>query len=240
MKQHSKAYYNNINEVLEALNNSNIDYLVLRNYDNLLEDEIYMDGHGDIDLLCADSRKLASALHAIDHPGHIKNGEGNGTHYFIFINNVQVSLDLRHIGDGYYCEKWERDLLDRRRKHEGFYVLSTDDYFYSLIYHAIFQKHTFSKEYQQRLQKMAEKLGIETKNYSLSFFVNLLESHMKKHGYHYEYPKDKHVPLKREHIQDKSLFVMHSSRYWEHLIFETKVNAMALLVKIYHKTIKRK
>src|SRR5690554_5015487 len=98
-----KGYFDTIQELIEHLNASSVAYAVLRNYDNLLEDEIYMEGHGDIDLICEDSMKLASEIGAVDHPGHVKNGQGNGTHYIVYINNVEVSLDLRHVGDGYYC-----------------------------------------------------------------------------------------------------------------------------------------
>jgi|SRR5690554_775385 len=239
MNNKNRAQFKNIHQVIERLNASTVGYAVLRNYDNLLEDEIYMDGHGDIDLICENSIKLASDIGALDHPGHVRNGEGNGSHYIIYIDGVEVSLDLRHIGDGYYCEQWERDILERRRLHNGFYVLSEEDYFYTLVYHAIFQKDTFSKNYQGRLKKMGEDLGVEIKSNSIPFYVNLLEEHMKQHGYHYEYPVDKHVPLKRKYIQDKSLFKFHFSRYIEHLRFDTKVKLIETMVKIKHKILNK-
>ena len=213
-------------------------YAVLRNYDNLLEDEIYMEGHGDIDIMCKNSRELASFLGAVDHPGHVKNGIGNGTHYLIYIDNVEVSLDLRHVGDGYYCEKWEREMLERRILHNGFYVLSEEDHFYTLIYHSIFQKNSFSKDYQTRLKEMGENLGKKILNNSIPFYVSILEKYMELNNYYYEYPRDKHVPLKRQHIQNKSLFVIDYSRYIAHLLFETKVNLLELMVQLKHKVIK--
>lgn len=38
----------NIQSFVDALNNSGVPYLVLRNYENLLSPEIYVDGHGDM------------------------------------------------------------------------------------------------------------------------------------------------------------------------------------------------
>ena len=35
---------------------------ILRNYDNLLDDEIYMGGHGDVDLICEDSTVFAKSF----------------------------------------------------------------------------------------------------------------------------------------------------------------------------------
>lgn len=239
MQHYKKGHFDSIHKLIKHLNASSVAYAVLRNYDNLLEDEIYMDGHGDIDLICEDSRKLASDIGAIDHPGHVKNGQGNGTHYIVYIDNVEVSLDLRHVGDGYYCEKWQKDILENRKLHNGFYVLSQEDYFYTLIYHAIFQKDKFTKEYQKRLRKMGEDLGITIQNNTIPFYVNLLEKHMRQHDYYYEYPMDKHVPLKRKYIQDNSLFKFHFSRYIEHLRFETKVKMIASLVKLKHTIFKK-
>lgn len=240
MQHYKKGHFDSIHKLIKHLNASSVAYAVLRNYDNLLEDEIYMDGHGDIDLICEDSRKLASDIGAIDHPGHVKNGQGNGTHYIVYIDNVEVSLDLRHVGDGYYCEKWQKDILENRKLHNGFYVLSDEDHFFTLVYHAIFQKEVFSVEYQERLKKMSDDLEIFIQDSTVEFYVSLLEKHMKERSYVYEYPVDKHVPLRRRHIQDKSLLVMHNSRYIEHVLFEAKVDLMAFLVKIYHKVKKKK
>lgn len=50
--------YTHIADMFDRLNKAGCEYVVLRNYDNLLEDEIYMAGHGDIDMLCRDVKKL--------------------------------------------------------------------------------------------------------------------------------------------------------------------------------------
>ena len=51
--------YRSFQEVINILNASGAPYLVLRNFDNLLEKEMYQDGHGDVDMLVADSRQVA-------------------------------------------------------------------------------------------------------------------------------------------------------------------------------------
>ena len=48
--------YRSFQEVINILNASGAPYLVLRNFDNRLEKEMYQDGHGDVDILVADSR----------------------------------------------------------------------------------------------------------------------------------------------------------------------------------------
>ena len=93
--------YRSFQEVINILNASGAPYLVLRNFDNLLEKEMYQDGHGDVDMLVADSRQIVDILKAQTYSSH---GD-DGTHYWIQIDGKKVSLDLRYVGDGYYCEK---------------------------------------------------------------------------------------------------------------------------------------
>ena len=46
-------------------------------------------------------------------------------------------------------------MLDNRRQSKfGFYVLESDDYFYSLCYHALFHKRKLSEEYRKKLSNM--------------------------------------------------------------------------------------
>ena len=42
--------YTNIADMFDRLNKASCEYVVLRNYNNLLEDDIYMAGHGDVDI----------------------------------------------------------------------------------------------------------------------------------------------------------------------------------------------
>lgn len=231
--------YNSIKEVFEILHAQKIDYAILRNYNNLLEDDIYMDGHGDIDIICADSLAIVNALDAYSNNTDKRDGIGNGTHYYIFLKSKKVSLDLRHIGDDYYCEKWQRDMLETKVWKDGFFVLEDKQHFYSLIYHAILQKHSFSLEYQDRLKRMGEELGIPVTSTKSSFFMEILERYMKLNNYTYNYPSDKFVPLLKKHILDRSLLVIDYRKYFQHIRFEAKVKCIELMVFIYHKTIKR-
>lgn len=232
--------YKSMKEVFDILNQNQIVYAVLRNYDNLLEDEIYMDGHGDVDLICADSDLLAETIKANPQEFHMKKGMSDLVHYYFHLNGNYVSLDLRHIGDGYYCEKWQREMLDRRTMHNGFYVLNEEDHFYTLVYHAIFQKKIFTKEYKERLTKMAKDLNLNVGNAQIQDFVFLLEKYMKANAYRYQYPVDKIIPLKKQYIQDKTLFDFDFKNWSRNFIFQTKVNGIETLVRLKHKMIKPK
>jgi hypothetical protein len=220
-----KYSYSTIKEVFDLLHHYEIEYVVLRNYDNILENEIYMDGHGDIDLLCSNSVELAKKIKANPDVNHFNNGLHDKVHYFFYINNNSVSLDLRFVGDNYYCEKWEKEMLERRVLHKGFYVLSDEDHFYSLIYHAIFQKECFSEEYNKRLIEMAEKLNIKLTDRAIPSFVSVLESYMKKNHYQYVYPKDKYVPFMKKYIIDQSIFKFITADWFNHIKYH-KINEL--------------
>lgn len=225
--------FQDIQSFVDSLNNSCIPYLVLRNYENLLSPEMYVEGHGDIDLLCADSRLLAEKVGARTYKNKVKEVCDDGVHYYVLVAGKQVSLDLRSVGDGYYCQKWQQEMLDRRVLKDGFYVMCEQDYLYSLIHHAILQKRTFSDEYRSRLTEMCNRLHISMKDDSVQSFILLLESYMEEHGYTYVYPRDIFVPLNTRYINSK-LLEQNVFLAFQHWKFDTKVAIIDLLVKVKH------
>ena len=218
---------------VHALNNSGVPYLVLRNYENLLSPEIYVGGHGDIDLLCTDSRLLAEKVGARSYNNKVKEVCGDGVHYYVLVAGKHVSLDLRSIGDGYYCTLWQKGMLERRVLWNGFYVMNDYDYLYSLIHHAILQKRFFSDEYRFRLTEMCNRLHIKKKDDSAQSFIMLLEEYMGEHGYTYTYPTDTFVPLNKKYISCR-LLEPNAALAYKHWKFDTKVAFIEFLVKIKH------
>lgn len=219
--------YTSIADMFYRLNEAGCDYVVLRNYDNLLEDNIYMAGHGDIDMLCRDVKQVVNTIGA--KTCRPQYGElGDNVHFYIVYKGKKVSIDIRSVGDGYYCEQWEISILRNRVPYKCFYVMDEENHVYSLIYHAIFQKPALSEEYQYRLSQM---LCTELK--SEPQLIDLLEKYMKHHGYKYVYCKDFYVPL-RLCMHDKSLCNYTWNERWPHFKFDTRVRLIALLVKIKH------
>lgn len=219
--------YDNIADMFARLNESGVPYVVLRNFDNLLEDSIYMAGHGDIDMLCLDMKQTVDAIKA--KPSNPELGEyGDGTHFYIVYKSKKVSVDVRSVGDGYYCEAWEKNILATRVQHECFYIMNDENHLYSLIYHAIFQKPALSEEYQQRLSYM---IG---RNSSESELIDSLEDYMRANGYFYVYAKDFRVPL-RQCMHDRTICRYSFAERWPHLKYDTKLKTIDLLVKVKHK-----
>ena len=226
--------YNNIIEVFDILNKNQIIYLVLRNYENLLKQEMYLDGHGDVDLLCKDSQEIVRLLDAKTDRKDQYPYKGDGIHYYIYVGGERVSLDLRTVGDGYYCEMWEENLLKNKVFYNGFYVMDEEAYFYTLIYHAILQKPALSEEYMLRLSEMAQRQGIMVADCSEKGFIPILEKYMRKEGYTYTYPIDFMVPA-RFQLVSRGMIVRNWDRWLRHQLFWSKMRIIEMMVWFKHK-----
>ena len=225
--------YKDIESFVERLNGCGVPYLVLRNYENMLSPGIFVDGHEDLDLLASDSWELANAIGAKPYTNKVREICSDGTHFYVVIGGRQISLDIRHSGDGYYCTEWERDMLERRIVKNGISVMSDEDYFYSYIHHTILQKRRFTGEAKGRLCEMAGRLGIALSDAEPKTFIGLLEKYMRSFGYRYTYPTDTFVPLNSSYI-DRKLIERDWSLAFRHWKFDTKVRIIELLVKIKH------
>ena len=223
--------YTDISGFVNALNDSQIPYLIIRNYEDMLSSGMFTAGHEDIDLLTTDSRLLASAIGAKAYTDKVKAVCNDGVHYYIIIGEKEVSLDIRSVGDGYYCTEWQRDMLERRIMMSNFYVMEQYDYFHSLLYHAILQKRNFSREYRDKLKVMSDRLSIMLPGDTPYGFVRMLEKYMKKNGYTYTYPTDTFVPLNTKYI-DKELLQRNISLAYRHWKFDSRVRLIELLVKM--------
>ena len=229
-----KVRFYKIADVFDVLNKNQISYLVLRNYENLLKPEMYLDGHGDLDLLCEDSQEIVRLLDAKTDRKDQYPYKGDGIHYYIYVGGERVSLDLRSVGDGYYCEMWEVNLLKNKVFYNGFYVMDEEAYFYTLIYHAILQKPALSEEYMLRLSEMAQRQGIIVSNYSENGFISILEKYMRKEGYTYTYPVDYMVPARFQLVSRDMIFI-NWDRWLRHQLFWSKTRVIEMLVWVKHK-----
>ncbi len=177
--------------------NNKADYIVLRNYEEFIVGD-FNNEHPDIDILCSDR---SSFLTIIQSESRSKVKE-NVIHRVILVKGKEVALDIRQIGDGYYDEKWEIEMLNKRKLLNDFcYVMDDTNYYYSLIYHALVQKNTLSKDYERRLIDMAMNLNLPL---SIPLTTKELEAYMKTKGYVYTYPQDLGVITNFSNI-DKSL-----------------------------------
>ena len=171
--------------VFNALND-NFPYIVIRNFEDFFN-SLLMDDHADLDLLCKkkDRKKIIRLLEA-----EPRLDRDDGIHFQFQVASQQIPLDIRYDGDGYYDKNWEKAMLRSRiLDPRGFYRMNADEYFWSLLYHALYHKGTISKEYLLRLEEMKPELfpadqgGLEA---HLSRF-------MRKHHYYYTISKDHYL-----------------------------------------------
>lgn len=174
--------WESIESFFSALND-NVDYIVLRNFEGLVEGRLFNEVHPDIDVLCKDVEKLLFYAKVGDNINQKKIGRQQ-----IKIDGRFVRLDVRFVGDGYYDKQWEDEMLTRRRLIKGLcYVPDETDYLFSLIYHALVQKNKLSEDYEFRIKQIASNLG---KSLSDPLSTKELEVYMRSKGYKYTYPSD--------------------------------------------------
>lgn len=170
----------------------NCNYLILRNYEGLFDD-VCLEGHNDIDVLCSSIRDRRIMVKELNAEPRI--GVDNGIHYKFLYNKQEIALDIRMVGDGYYDLQWQKNMLKNKQLDDrGFFVMSSEDYFMSLIYHAIYQKECLSEEYRRRLSDMAKAFPeYSSINGEQIEFENCLLGYMKEHHYYYTKPYDHYV-----------------------------------------------
>lgn len=149
--------WSNIDQVFYVLNNC-CNYLILRNFEELPND-LFVEGHNDIDILCESEKDTSLTLNAQKvHELEYRS------QYKLVIDNYEIFIDLRYLGDNYYYDLLEKHMLDNKVYNKnGFYTLNDDYYFYTLMYHGLVQKPSISPEYVSRLISMdKEKINENT------------------------------------------------------------------------------
>ena len=171
--------WKDLKELLYVLNSTS-NYVILRNFEGLPENfDNY--SHNNVDILTDDFLRMPYLANGGKSPIN------NIFSHIVQIGNKKIPFDYGFPGDGYYDEKWSKEILERRVFCNGFYVPADEDYFYSLFYHAIFYQKKVSDEYKTKLLDLAKKLFID--EISVSLFDDIeestifLETYMKKMGY---------------------------------------------------------
>lgn len=222
MKHYS---WSNINEFFDALN-KRCNYVILRNYEEITETNFLCEGHADIDFLTDDVCIFVDTMKA--YPRFVTD---DLIHYFVNISGIEVEVDVRHVGDDYYCKKWELKMLESKKRINNFYVLDDINYYYSLIYHAVLQKDFLSNEYKKRLYRMAQNNMITANSETEQ--LNELIKFMKKHSYIFCYPDDYCVPLRVNLVPSKMV-----RKYYKVVIRKIKWKTLGKLSKIKRKILR--
>lgn len=189
--------YSSIRSLFYVLNNT-ISYCVLRNHE-CLPDEYTVEGHGDIDLLVEDKNYIyhLTAAQAV-FP------ETYRVYSVIKIAGKEVPFDFRFVGDDYYDQLWEQQILDSKvLAQDLYYVPNDENQFYSLLYHAYIQKNVVKDDYIPKLHTYADKIGI---HYSANTkdAVALLDRFLAEKHYEYVRPQDHTVIYNKENLKQSN------------------------------------
>lgn len=198
-----------VKDMFYALNNCT-RYAILRNYE-VLPDEIYVNEHNDIDLICESKEDAGYVLNAVP-----VFSEEYRVHNKVKVEGKIAYFDLRYIGDNYYTKKLEERILNNRVYNEkGFYTLNKEDYFYTLIYHATIQKLDFRDDYKNRLKNM------HIENFETDEdFIEGLKKWLIENEYPIERPIDKTV-----------IFNKHIVNQMGNLLYKTEIEEEVSLLK---------
>ncbi len=175
-KHYNRKEFENLDEVFDCLNNE-IEYVVLRNFEN------YPDMGEDVDLLCRDyfgAKRILDGDSVM--PTHRYEDGGYRILNNVLVGGKEMWFDLRHVGDDYYCEEWEEEILQSRVKMYPFYTPDETNHLFSLMYHILVHKDSTDPKYD-------EKAGItnrDTMKHELNYFL-------KDRKYQYVIPSDKSV-----------------------------------------------
>jgi hypothetical protein len=104
------------------------------------------------------------------------------------IGDKKIIFDYKNARDHYFDRKWSENILKRRIFHaNGFYVPCAEDYFYTLLYHVIFQKPLSFDRYKNKLISLADELSIinpeEEIFYNFDKSKEFLNKYLNKMGY---------------------------------------------------------
>ena len=147
-KYYKQKNFKNLNEVFQTLNETpGLEWLILRNFENF-PNNLFFDEHPDVDLLVNDFYLAKNALDADAACKKNRVDDGNfRVLQNVIIENKEINFDLRFIGDDYYDEKWQIDMLKSRTLYKNFYIPEKENYLNSLLYHALIHKKEIHPSY---------------------------------------------------------------------------------------------
>lgn len=207
--------FESFEELFAKLDEKNVKYVVLRNWEPLPAD-YKIDEHGDIDLLVKDyfiakkvlgGRSYKHKLHREDPRfGFDVEMEGWKVANQISVGNKEIEFDIRYVGDGYYPEKWQKAMLENPGKHGNIKILNAENHFYSLLYHALLHKKNISKTYVERFKSAAsELLDLNLTNEQatdIKFLWSLMAKYLEDNEYSPTTPDERNIPFDYHKLLD--------------------------------------
>ncbi len=198
--------WKSMNQLLYVLNET-VEYVVLRNFQGLFSD-YNKSVHGDVDILTTNRYLTRLALNA--RPIHKSKRR---VQHVVKIGDGGTYFDIRYVGDEYYCRAWEKKIIENRYKtDEDYYRTNDENFFYSLLYHALVQKPKIAEDYKEAFSSLFPGENEEQ-------LKDTLLSYLKRNNYSMNEPYDYSV-------------------YFNESITGKKMSATKFVNKAWHKVFK--
>lgn len=180
--------WDSCDELFETLNLTT-EYVVLRGADNI--ENTVKTLSGDVDILCSNIGEFTAAANA-------RNIWNSKNFFHVNIAGQEVLFDIRYVGDDYFDESWQKNIIKNRVLNEnGINIPRVDDYFFSHLYHAYIHKPYFFEKYIDRLTELSKKIGVESFKHDCQNNTNdilrMLRGYLLAHNYKVSIPKDDQV-----------------------------------------------
>jgi hypothetical protein len=169
-------------QVFEILNISS-NYVSL-DYENLLSNN----DNGKMIILTDDYQRVASALGLNQFSKEACKG-------VIKVDNKEVLIDIRFIGDKYFNTSWQKDMLASKIFKNGVFILRSDMHFFSLLFYCKVHQNEVREKHIKALNILAKQLDFVWYNerdlFDDKVVASILKGYFEGHNYHYETPIDK-------------------------------------------------
>ncbi|MDD4937782.1 MAG: hypothetical protein PHX34_02075 [Candidatus Shapirobacteria bacterium] len=178
--------FNSFNHLFKTLSDNKIDYLVIRNWDEIIKNSIDKE-HPDVDIL----------INPKDIPifNHLTNASSTNLETYRVQRKILIKIhneirpiffDVRTTTDNYFPKKLSEMILKSKQKYKYIFIPNKKYYFLSLLYHAHFHKPELNINYINILKKLYQKSWfqfnikqIKDINYVTKFFllqnINIVE-----------------------------------------------------------------
>lgn len=124
-----------ITQFFEYMNHVDFPYVVMRNFESLPH-SVQTGNHGDLDLLVYDLkhfREIFTTATPVFPPPRVM--------FKMPVGGVNIYMDVRYVGDGYYPRNFEESMLETREYNpKGFFTPNPVHFRMGLAYHAVHHK----------------------------------------------------------------------------------------------------
>lgn len=172
--------WKSVEDILNSI--SNQKYVFLRNFQAVCNEFSEDD---DWDILCDNMQTFIKEIKAKP-----LNSNTECYNYYVNVGRKKLYLDIRCVGDGYYDEKWERDMLDSRIFKDGMYILNNVNYINSIVYHCLVHKDSIDYDKYKKV--------LINSGRNINEYIENLSLFMMKNGYRAVVPNDKGVKFNEE------------------------------------------